>query len=118
MKRKIWRRWDRSWRVDEFLYVEDAAEGIFLAAERYNSSEPVNLGSTYEISIRDLLTIIAEVTSFDGEIVWDTSKPNGQPRRKLDTQRARDAFGFEATTSFRDGLAQTVEWYCATVSAA
>lgn len=95
----------------EFLYVADAAEGILLAAERYNSSQPVNLGSTYEISIRDLLAIIAEVTGFEGEIVWDTSKPNGQPRRKLDTQRAKDAFGFEARTSFREGLTRTVEWY-------
>jgi GDP-L-fucose synthase len=98
----------------EFLYVADAAEGILLAAERYNSSQPVNLGSTYEISIRDLLTIIAEVTGFEGDIVWDTSKPNGQPRRKLDTGRAKDAFGFEAATSFREGLARTVAWYRAT----
>ncbi len=95
----------------EFLYVGDAAEGILLAAERYNSSRPVNLGSTYEISIRDLLTTIAKVTGFEGEIVWDTSKPNGQPRRKLDTQRAKDEFGFEAKTSFAEGLAETVEWY-------
>jgi GDP-L-fucose synthase len=102
----------------EFLYVGDAAEGILLAAERYNSSQPVNLGSTYEISIRDLLTIIAEVTGFEGKIVWDTSKPNGQPRRKLDTSRARDAFGFEAKTSFAEGLAQTVAWYCSVAATA
>ncbi|MCB0113903.1 MAG: NAD-dependent epimerase/dehydratase family protein, partial [Caldilineaceae bacterium] len=95
----------------EFLYVGDAAEGILLAAERYNSSRPVNLGSTYEISIRDLLTAIAESTSYAGEIVWDVSKPNGQPRRKLDTHRAKDEFGFEAETSFAEGLARTVAWY-------
>ncbi|MBE2268107.1 MAG: GDP-L-fucose synthase [Anaerolinea sp.] len=97
----------------EFLYVEDAAEGIVLAAERYNDSEPVNLGSSFEISIRDLLTVIARVTGFEGEIRWDTTKPNGQPRRKLDVSRAEQAFGFKSTTSFEMGLARTVEWYVA-----
>lgn len=95
----------------EFLYAADAAEGILLATEQYNDTEPVNLGSGEEISIKDLVTIIAEETDFDGDIIWDTSKPNGQPRRKLDTQRAKDAFGFESTTSFRDGLRKVIDWY-------
>ena len=95
----------------EFLYVEDATEGILLAAERYNRSEPVNLGSAYEISIHDLLKMIARLTGFDGRIVWDTSKPNGQPRRKVDTMRAERYFGFRAHTPFEEGLRQTIEWY-------
>lgn len=95
----------------EFLYVEDAAEGILLAAERYNESAPVNIGSAFEISIKDLLETIARLTGFEGRIVWDTSKPNGQPRRKLDVSRARARFGFEAETSFEAGLQRTIEWY-------
>jgi GDP-L-fucose synthase len=95
----------------EFLYVDDCAEGIVLAAERYDRPEPVNLGTGEEISIRDLAELVADVTGFDGEIVWDTSKPNGQPRRKLDVSRARELFGFEAKTSLREGLEQTVAWY-------
>jgi GDP-L-fucose synthase len=95
----------------EFLYVEDAAEGILLAAERYDGSEPVNLGSAFEISIKDLVTTIARLTGFKGQIVWDTSKPNGQPRRKLDTSRAEAAFGFRSHTTFEDGLRRTIEWY-------
>ncbi len=95
----------------EFLYVEDAVEGILLATERYNSSEPVNLGSAFEISIKDLVEMIARLTGFEGEIVWDTSKPNGQPRRKLDATRARERFGFEATTRFEEGLRETIRWY-------
>ena len=95
----------------EFLYVEDAAEGILLAAERYDKSAPVNLGSGMEISIRDLVHLIAQLTGFEGEIVWDTSKPDGQPRRCLDTSKAEREFGFRARTSFEDGLTQTVEWY-------
>lgn len=95
----------------EFLYVEDAAEGILLAAERYNSPEPVNLGAGYEISIKELAELIADLTGFDGELVWDTSKPNGQPRRALDTTRAKKYFGFEAEMQFKEGLRQTVEWY-------
>ncbi|MBK8985782.1 MAG: GDP-L-fucose synthase [Chloroflexi bacterium] len=95
----------------EFLYVADAAEGILLAAERYDGSEPVNLGSAYEISIKELLETIAGLTGFAGRIVWDTSKPNGQPRRKLDTTRARELFGFEAKRPFADGLAETIAWY-------
>ncbi|MBX7252108.1 MAG: GDP-L-fucose synthase [Candidatus Promineofilum sp.] len=101
----------------EFLYVEDAAEGIVLAAERLNDSEPVNLGSGFEISIRDLLTTIARHTGFTGRIVWDTSKPNGQPRRALNTDRAFERFGFRATTDFDEGLRQTVAWYRRTLHA-
>lgn len=95
----------------EFLYVEDAAEGIVLAAERYESSEPVNIGSSFEISIKDLTETIASLCGFSGRITWDTSKPNGQPRRKLDTSRARQEFGFVAHTTFEEGLRQTIDWY-------
>ena len=95
----------------EFLYVEDAAEGILRASERYNDSEPVNLGSAFEISIKELTEMIARLCEFEGQIVWDTSKPNGQPRRKLDTNRARVLFGFEVGTIFEDGLKRTIEWY-------
>jgi GDP-L-fucose synthase len=87
----------------EFLYVDDAAAGILLAAERYNTSEPVNLGSAFEISIKDLIRIIAEIVGFEGQIVWDTTKPNGQPRRKLDTSRADREVGFRAATLFVRG---------------
>lgn len=95
----------------EFLYAEDAAEGILLAAEHYNDSDPVNLGSGMEISIKDLTEMIADVCGFNGEIRWDVTKPNGQPRRCLSTERARNAFGFEAKTEFRRGLLETVTWY-------
>jgi GDP-L-fucose synthase len=95
----------------EFLYVDDAAEGIALAAERYDRPEPVNLGAGFEITIRDLATLIADLTGFTGEIVWDTTKPDGQPRRCLDVSRAEREFGFRAKTSFEDGLKATVEWY-------
>lgn len=95
----------------EFLYVEDAAEGIVLAAEHYNESEPVNLGSSTEITIGDLVQTIARLTGFTGRIVWNTGQPNGQPRRRLDTTRAKDQFGFEARTPFEEGLRRTVEWY-------
>jgi GDP-L-fucose synthase len=95
----------------EFLYVEDAAEGILLAAERFNKSEPVNLGASAEISIRDLAQLIARETGFAGRITWDTTKPNGQPRRKLDTTRAEGAFGFRARVDFLTGLRQTIAWY-------
>ena len=100
----------------EFLYVADAAEGIALAAERYDDSEPVNLGSGFEISIRDLLTTIARYTGFTGQIVWDTTQPNGQPRRALNTDRAAERFGFRATTDFDEGLRRTVEWYRQTLA--
>jgi GDP-L-fucose synthase len=95
----------------EFLYVEDAAEGITLAAERYEGEDPVNLGSADEISIGDLVGLIAAEVGFSGRIVWDTSKPNGQPRRKLDVSRADREFGFQAQTSFEDGLRRTIQWY-------
>ncbi len=95
----------------EFLYVDDAAEGIVLAAERYDGAEPVNLGTGREITIRELVELIAEVTGFKGEIRWDPSKPDGQPRRALNTERARRAFEFAADTSFRRGLRRTVVWY-------
>ncbi|MBX3016196.1 MAG: GDP-L-fucose synthase [Caldilineaceae bacterium] len=95
----------------EFLYVEDAAEGILLAAEHYNESHPVNLGSSDEISIRELLQTVARLTDFRGRIVWDTTKPNGQPRRKLDVSRAQASFGFTAQTPFEEGLRRTIEWY-------
>jgi GDP-L-fucose synthase len=95
----------------EFLYVEDAAEGILLAAERYNGSEPANLGSAMEISIKDLAHLIARLTGFEGEFVWDTSKPNGQPRRALDVSRAEEFFGFQAKVPFEEGLRRTIEWY-------
>jgi GDP-L-fucose synthase len=95
----------------EFLYVEDAAEGIVLATERYDDSEPVNLGSGNEISIKNLLTTIARHTGFTGRIDWDTTKPNGQPRRALNTDRAYERFGFRATTDFDEGLRKTIDWY-------
>lgn len=95
----------------EFLYVDDAAEGILLAAERYNGSEPVNLGSSHEVSIKALTETIARVAQFQGQVVWDTSKPNGQPRRKLDTSRAKELFGFESQMTFEEGLRRTVAWY-------
>jgi GDP-L-fucose synthase len=95
----------------EFLFVADAAEGIVLAAERYDDPEPVNLGVGREITIRELVGTIARLTRFDGDIEWDATKPDGQPRRALDTSRARSAFGFEAMTSFEEGLGRTIEWY-------
>jgi len=95
----------------EFLYVEDAAEGIALATERYDEPDPVNLGSAFEISIRDLVRLIAHLTGFQGQIKWDTDQPNGQPRRKLDTSRAEREFGLRSTTSFQEGLKHTIEWY-------
>jgi GDP-L-fucose synthase len=95
----------------EFLYVDDAARGLLLAAERYDSSEPVNLGSGVEISIRDLAALIARATRFPGRFVWDRDKPNGQPRRQLDVSRARERFGFVAETSFEQGIAKTVAYF-------
>lgn len=95
----------------EFLYVEDAAEGILKAAQHYEKDEPVNLGSGFEISIKDLAELIAEVLDYKGKLVWDTSKPNGQPRRKLDVSKAKQEFGFEAKTSFEKGIKKTVNWY-------
>jgi len=95
----------------EFFYAGDAAMGIMLATERYNSSDPVNLGSGMEISIKDLAEMIARLTDYKGEIVWDTSKPNGQPRRALDVTRAKDTFGFEAKMPFEEGLMKTIAWF-------
>lgn len=95
----------------EFLYVDDAAEGVVRATESYDGVEPVNLGSGREIAIRDLAPMVAQATGFAGRITWDTSKPNGQPRRGLDVSRAEREFGFRATTRFEDGLATTVQWY-------
>jgi len=95
----------------EFLYVEDCADGLLLAAQRYDGPEPVNLGTGEEIAIRDLAALIAELTGFAGRIRWDTSKPNGQPRRQLDTSRATERFGFQARVPLRDGIERTVAWY-------
>ena len=95
----------------EFLYVEDCARGLFMAGRDYDGAEPVNLGTGIEISIKDLAETVAAATGFDGEIIWDTTKPNGQPRRQLDVTRARERFGFEAEVSFADGMARTVEWF-------
>ncbi|MDI3286140.1 GDP-L-fucose synthase [Polyangium sp. 15x6] len=95
----------------EFLYVEDAAEGLVRAAERYDGEEPVNLGAGREVSMRDLAATIAKACGYDGDIVWDTARPNGQPRRMLDVSRAREWFGFEARTTLEEGLAKTIGWY-------
>lgn len=106
--------WGTGRATREFLYVDDAAEGVVLAAERYNDREPVNLGSGIEISIRELVELIAAATGFDGEIVWDLSKPDGQPRRAVDTERAAETFGFRARTQFTEGLRRTIQAYQAT----
>jgi len=103
--------WGDGSQTREFLYVEDAAEGILLATEQYNGSEPVNLGSGYEISIKDLVVTIARLTGYQGKVVWDTTKPNGQPRRGLDVTRAEKYFGFRAGMDFEEGLRRTIEWY-------
>jgi GDP-L-fucose synthase len=100
----------------EFLYVDDCVDGLVLAAQRYDGPEPVNLGAAREISIRELAELIADVVGYEGRIVWDTEKPNGQPRRSVDGTRARELFGFEATTSFREGLERTVVWYRSAVA--
>ncbi len=103
--------WGSGRATREFLYAEDAAEGIALATERYEKSEPVNLGAGFEISIRDLVTLITRLTGFAGEVFWDATKPDGQPRRCLDTARAQEEFGFKAKTGFEEGLKRTIEWY-------
>lgn len=95
----------------EFLYSEDAARGIVMGTQSYNDSEPVNLGTGSEISIRELVELVCELMGFDGEIVWETDQPNGQPRRCLDTKRAKQAFGFTAQVDFKQGLKNTIEWY-------
>jgi GDP-L-fucose synthase len=103
--------WGTGSATREFLFAEDAAEGIVLAAERYDGNEPVNLGSGMEISIKDLVELIAELMEFKGEIRWDKTKPDGQPRRMLDVSRAEKEFGFRAKTDFREGLKRTIDWY-------
>lgn len=103
--------WGTGQATREFLYVDDAAEGIVLATESYDAPEPVNLGSGTEISIKDLTELVARLTGFEGELRWDASKPDGQPRRRLDVTRARQAFGFEASVALEDGLTKTIDWY-------
>jgi GDP-L-fucose synthase len=103
--------WGTGEATREFLHADDCARGILLAAERYDSSDPVNLGSGHEVSVRDLAHAVARLTGFGGEFVWDATKPDGQPRRRLDTTRARERFGFAAEVPFEDGLRQTIEWY-------
>jgi len=95
----------------EFLYVDDAARGILLAAQNYNKSDPINLGAGFEISVKDLVRLIADLCGFKGKIIWDTSKPDGQPRRRLDTTKAYREFGFKAQVPFEEGLKKTIEWY-------
>jgi GDP-L-fucose synthase len=106
--------WGTGSATREFLFVDDAAEAIVLAAERYDDGEPMNIGAGFEISIRDLAELIARLTGFQGRVVWDASKPDGQPRRMLDTSRAAERLGFVAKTSFEEGLRQTIDWYRAT----
>jgi len=95
----------------EFIYVEDAVEGIILATEKYNKPNPVNIGAGFEIKIKDLVELIVKLTEFKGRIVWDTTKPDGQPRRMLNTSRAEKEFGFKAKTGFEQGLKKTIQWY-------
>ena len=103
--------WGTGKATREFLYVEDAAKGIILAAEKYNKSDPVNLGAGFEISIKDLVNLIVKITGFNGKIIWDKTKPDGQPRRCLNTNKAFKEFGFKARTQFEEGLKKTIEWY-------
>lgn len=103
--------WGTGRATREFLFVEDASDGIVLATERYSGSEPVNLGTGHEITMRQLIHLIADLTGYRGEIVWDESKPDGQPRRAMDTSRARERFDFVAQTAFQDGLRRTIKWY-------
>lgn len=103
--------WGTGKATREFLYVEDCAEAILLATEKYNKEDPVNIGAGFEISIKELAELIAELTGFKGRIVWDSTKPDGQPRRMLDTTRAFQEFGFKARTNFREGLKEAIEWY-------
>ena len=109
--------WGTGKATREFLYVEDAAEGLLLAAEAYDGAEPVNLGSGMEISIKELVDLIARLTGYRGRVVWDASNPDGQPRRCLDTSKARSLFGFQATTPFEEGLKRTIDWYRARMAA-
>ncbi|MFZ5599274.1 MAG: GDP-L-fucose synthase family protein [Bacillota bacterium] len=109
--RKFIEVWGTGKATREFIYVEDAAEAIILATEKFNKSDPVNIGTGFEISIKDLVVLIAKCTGFNGEIIWDTTKPDGQPRRCLDTSKAYEEFGFKASTTFEEGLQKTVDWY-------
>jgi len=108
--------WGTGKATREFLYVEDAAEAIILATEKYNKSGSVNIGAGFEITIKNLVELIAKLTGFKGEIVWDTSKPDGQPRRMLDISKAQNEFGFKAKTPFEEGLKKTIEWYDETIN--
>ncbi len=110
-REKELRVWGNGTPTREFLYSQDAGRGIVMGTQFYNDPEPVNLGTGYEISIRSLVTLICELMNFEGEIVWDTDQPNGQPRRCLDTQRAKDFFGFVAQVDFKQGLRNTIDWY-------
>ena len=103
--------WGTGKATREFLYIDDAAEGVVLATERLETSDPVNLGAGFEISIKDLAELIARLTGFHGQLVWNTSQPDGQPRRSLETSRAEQLFGFKARTTFEEGLARTIDWY-------
>lgn len=103
--------WGTGKATREFIYVEDAAQGIVMAAEKYNNSDPVNIGAGFEISIKELVELVVNITGFSGKVVWDASKPDGQPRRFLDTSRAEKEFGFKAKMDLSDGLKRTVEWY-------
>lgn len=103
--------WGTGKSTREFLYVEEAAEAIALAAERYEGSDPINLGASFEISIEELANLIKKIVGFEGEIVWDKTKPDGQPRRKLDTSKAKEEFGFESKMAFKEGLEHTIKWY-------
>src|SRR5690606_11693704 len=103
--------WGTGKATREFLYVADAAEAIILATEKFNKSDPINIGSSFEISILELVTLIQEIVGYEGKVVWDTSKPDGQPRRKLDVSKAKKAFGFESKTNFEKGLRETIRWY-------
>ena len=103
--------WGTGKATREFLYVEDCAEAILLATEKYDKADPVNIGAGFEISVKELVELIAELTGFHGRIVWDPTKPDGQPRRMLDTSRAWKEFGFKSRTDFREGLKKTISWY-------
>ena len=103
--------WGTGQATREFFYVEDAAQAIVDATEKYNKSEPVNIGAGFEISIKDLVELIVELTRYQGKIIWNTTKPDGQPRRMLDTSRAYEEFGFKSKTDFREGLKKTIDWY-------
>ncbi len=103
--------WGSGKATREFLYVDECADAVILATEKYNKSEPVNIGSSFEISIKDLANLVKDLTGFKGSIIWDATKPDGQPRRKLDTAKAETEFGFKSKTDFKTGLQKTIDWY-------